>query len=285
MKSFKSFFTESILDPERPTLSPQVFVLDSEPKLKDVARDQILSGIKTLSKSMQIIDYTMIGSTLTKRYTEDSDIDLNILILAAGDSMELAKKIAAENSGKFLTGTRHPINYHVLNDKKDFDTANDSADGVFDIAKNKFVRTPTESPFHVEQYFDAFKTVVSTLESLKTELKDALIDYSFLKTVQQQDASKLRRLIKNKLDEIEQDAQHLASLHDRIVLDRNKGFQKKLTPTEIQLYGTKNRLPGNVIYKLLERHHYLEFLHAVESVLDDGAISDDDAQKLLNIVF
>lgn len=285
MKQFNEFLVESILDPEQATLSPEVFDLSDEPKLKDSVRNQILQGIKKISKSATIVDFTMIGSTLTRRYAKDSDLDINILVTATQDDYDRAKEISVATSGKTVPGTKHPINYHILSDEHDFSNANDSADGVFDVKNNKFIRKPIEKPFYVEKYLDAFQTVVSKLESIKSELKDDLVDYSFLKNVSSKDATKLRTLIKNKLDEIERDAQHLSSLHDRIILDRNSGFQKKLSSKEIQKYGTKNRLPTSVIYKLLERHHYLEFLHQIDNVLSDGEFSDEKAQKLLDIVY
>ena len=284
MRSFNSFLTESILDPEKPTLSPQVFDLDDAPRLKPDVREQILSGIQKLSKNMKVVDYTLIGSTLTKRYTDDSDIDINILISGSSSDMEAAKSIASKNSGVLLNGTLHPINYHVLNDKKDFDNANDSADGVFDISNNKFIRKATDAPFHVEKYFDEFKKTVSKIENIKKELKGALIDYSFLKTMRVSDVEHLNGLIKNKLAEIEVDAQHLSVIHTKIIMDRNAGFQKPLSASDIKKYGAKNRLPANVIYKLLERNHYLDFLHQVDKILDDGKITDKEAGNLLDVV-
>jgi predicted nucleotidyltransferase len=285
MKHFLEFLTESILDPEQPTLSPQLFDLDEEPRLKQEVRNQIIAGIAKLSKAANVLDYTLIGSTLTRRYTNDSDIDINVLINATQDDYDSAKTAAIENSGKLVNGTKHPINYHVLSDKSDFDNANESADGVFDISKNEFIRKPIEKPFHVDKYFSAFKDVVKKIDVMKDELKDDLIDYSVLKTMSKGDAESIQKLIKSELEQIESDVKGLSALHDKIIADRNAGFQKKLTAKDIREYGTKNRLPGNVVYKLLERYHYLAFLHEVEKALADGKVSDKDAENLLDVVF
>jgi predicted nucleotidyltransferase len=285
MKHFLEFLTESILDPEQPTLSPQLFDLNEEPRLKQEVRNQIIAGIAKLSKVANVLDYTLIGSTLTRRYTNDSDIDINVLINATQDDYDSAKTAAIENSGKLVAGTKHPINYHVLSDKSDFDNANESADGVFDISKNEFIRKPIEKPFHVDKYFSAFKDVVKKIDVMKDELKDDLIDYSVLKTMSKNDAQSIQTLIKNELEQIESDVKGLSALHDKIIADRNAGFQKKLTAKDIREYGTKNRLPGNVVYKLLERYHYLAFLHEVEKALADGKVSDKDAENLLDVVF
>ena len=285
MKNFSSFLTESILDPEQATLSPQIYDLDGEPKLKLSVRTQIIAGISKLSKTANVVDYTLIGSILTRRYAADADIDVNVLVNTKQSAIDDIRKLATSLSGKTVTGTKHPINYHVLADKADFDNANESADGVFDISNNKFIRKPTDKPFHIEKYFGEFKSVVAKIDALKDELKDDLIDYSVLKSFSEDDMTNLRKMIEAELDQIETDAKGLSALYDKIWKNRNAGFQKKLTPSEIREYGTKNRLPGNVIYKLLERHHYLEFLHQVESVIADGKVTDKEAEKLIDIVF
>lgn len=285
MKNFNEFFVESILDPEQATLSPQVFDLDGEPKLKPEVRTQIISGISRLSEKTNVVAYTLIGSILTKRYAPDSDIDVNILVNAPQSEIDSIRKLSVQLSGKPVRGTKHPINYHILGDKVDFDNANDSADGVFDISNNEFIRKPTEKPFHIEKYFSEFKSVVAKIDALKDELKDDLIDYSVIKTFSERDVRDLKGMVENELEQIEQDAKGLSALYDKIWKDRNAGFQKKLSPSEIREYGTKNRLPGNVIYKLLEKHHYLEFLHKIDDVLSDGKVSDKEADELLDIVF
>ena len=284
MKNFSEFFVESILDPEQLTLSPQIFELTDPPKLKDSIRTEILAGIAKIAKTSNVLDYTLIGSILTKRYAEDSDIDINILVNASEDDMDKIRSVAMEHSGRLVPNTKHPINYHVLADKSDFDNANKSADGVFDISKNAFIRKPIEKPFHIEKYFDSFKSVVSKIDVLKDELKDDLIDYTALKKFTKDDVKNLQKLIQNELDDIENTAKGLSDLHDKIVSSRNAGFAKDLTASEIREYGTKNRLPGNVIYKLLERHHYLRFLHEVDAILKDGKVSEKEADKLVDIV-
>lgn len=280
MKTFKNFFTESILDPEKAELSPQVFSADQE-TLRDDARTQLLAGISKLSKEMNIIDYTLIGSILTRRYAQDSDVDINILISAKDEDMEELRKIAVDASGKFVSGSHHPINYHVLNDKSDFENANDSADGVFDISNNKFIRKPIEKAFHISQYMSKFKTLVSKIDYLKDELKDDLMDYSELKKLSKEHATELMHEIEKELKEIEASAEGLIDLYDKVRKDRADGFARPLTAQEIKDYGAKNRLPGNVIYKLLERHHYLHFLGKVKEIVgDDGKVSPDEADEL-----
>lgn len=281
MKGFLTFLLkESILDPVRPTLDPNIFDLSSTPKLLPSVKTEILSGISKLTKSVDVVDYTIIGSILTRQYTDTSDIDVNILVSASDDAMEQLRNLANDYSGDVVSGTKHPIQYHVLNDKSDFENANSSAEAVFDLTTNQYIRKPTEKPFHIEKYMEKFKESVKKIEDLKDDLKDDLMDYSELKKLDQQGAKALVELIQKELEKIESSASGLVDLYKKIVKDRADSFKKPLTPQDIRRYGQKNRLPGNVVYKLLERYYYIQFLEKVKEIMADGKVTPKEAEKL-----
>ena len=53
-----------------------------------------------------------------------------------------------------------------------------------------------------------------------------------------------------------------------------------MTPDQIRTYGIKNRLPKAVIYKMLEKYHYITFFKRCKKILDDGKVSDDEIDSL-----
>ena len=85
----------------------------------------------------------MIGSILTKRYRNDADLDINILFDIPEEDREeertrLSKQyLSASNpdniQGKLIPGTKHPVNYYFITDKKSYDEQNLKADATFDI--------------------------------------------------------------------------------------------------------------------------------------------------------
>ena len=82
MKSF-SQFKESIIDIPRRTYAPSVF--DDEdtnnPKIKDSVLRLITEQFKEFETQYPILKYSLIGSILTKRYRNDADLDINVLLL------------------------------------------------------------------------------------------------------------------------------------------------------------------------------------------------------------
>ena len=53
-----------------------------------------------------------------------------------------------------------------------------------------------------------------------------------------------------------------------------------MTPDEIRQYGIKNRLPKAVIYKMLEKYHYITFFKYLKNILADGEV---DVFQLLQL--
>ena len=67
---------------------------------------------------------------------------------------------------------------------------------------------------------------------------------------------------------------------DVVDAERRDAFDKDMTPDEIKTFSIKNRLPKNVIYKMLEKYHYLTFLKKCKKILDDGEVTDAEIDTL-----
>ena len=129
---FKDFIKESIIDIPRRTYAPGVFdnADTKEPKIKSEIIGMIMKQFTEFKKEYPILDYSLIGSILTKRYRDDADLDINVLFDVPKEKQEeerirLSKKyLSASNpdniQGKLIPGTKHPINYYFITDKKTY---------------------------------------------------------------------------------------------------------------------------------------------------------------------
>lgn len=282
MKTFLEFIqiSESIVDPYRQRLDPGIFESDSPAKLKLLVRSQIQRGIASLRAlgGVRVVDYRMIGSILTHRYAEDSDIDINVLI---DGSLDSAVKIATRISGMPVSGTKHVINFHVLNIKEVWDAANKDADGVFNVEENKFERIPSNKPFDVGLYWKDFTRLASTIDRVAGKLKEAVLNYDTLRLAHPNDLKHLRTLTLQKIKEIKASSKVLSQIYKTVKTNREGIFAKELTQTDLIKWGEKNRLPQNVIYKLLEKYHYLKLLHSISEIIgNDGSISPSEFNEI-----
>lgn len=289
-KKFKSFLQESIIDPVRDTLSPTIFqnVNNPEPVLQLPVLRFIYQKIEKLSKELNIDNYHLIGSILTKRWTDTSDIDINLLVNPEYKSIEEIREIAAKHSGQYIPNTLHPLNFHPIVSYKEYGHALDVADAIFDLKGNKFIVTEkpdSEKVFDISKYASAFKQTLKKLNLLTQDLDHELLDYDQLTLAPSQSIKDLEKLIQAELKELEASTNNLVDYYEKIKQDRRDAFAKKVTQKDIRDYGSKNRLPENIIYKLLERCNYMEFLNRIKEIIGyDGKLSKDEADELSKYV-
>tara|TARA_B100000900_G_scaffold296920_1_gene255486 strand:+ start:1060 stop:3555 length:2496 start_codon:yes stop_codon:yes gene_type:complete len=294
MKSFR-LFKESIIDIPRRTYAPAVFDDEdtSNPKIKDSVVRLITEQFKEFESEYPILKYSLIGSILTKRYRNDADLDINVLFDVPEEKQEeerlrLSKKYLASSNpdniqGKLIPGTQHPINYYFITDEKTYDEQNEKADAVFDIKGQSFVKRPEEFDFNPNLYLKDFQKQVDKIDMLKGELKRDIIDYDELTELKPGEIKDLEKRISNKLGEIEKDIQDLTDIGNKVDLERRAAFDTDMTPDEIKTYSIKNRLPANVVYKMLEKYHYLTFLKKCKKILDDGKVTDSEIDSLKSV--
>src|SRR6056300_48216 len=292
IKSFKEKILESIIDIPRRTYAPAVFDDNDtdNPKIKQSVKSQIDSQLKEFETEYPIIKAGLIGSILTKRYRNDADLDINVLFDVPVEKQEdervrLSKKyLSASNpdniQGQLIPGTQHPINFYFITDKITYDDQEEKADAVFDIENNVFVKRPEEFIFDSDLYVNEFERKVQELDVVKGELKRDIIDYNELTDLSPNDILNLQDKIKDKLEEIEDSIEQIVKIGDTVDAERRAAFDTDMSPDEIRQYGVKNRLPKNVIYKMLEKYHYLKFYKKCKKILDDGEVTDAEIDSL-----
>ena len=292
IKSFKEKILESIIDIPRRTYAPAVFDDNDtdNPKIKQSVKSQIDSQLKEFETEYPIIKAGLIGSILTKRYRNDADLDINVLFDVPVEKQEdervrLSKKyLSASNpdniQGQLIPGTQHPINFYFITDKKTYDDQEEKADAVFDIESNVFVKRPDEFVFDPDLYVREFERKVQELDVVKGELKRDIIDYNELTELTPNDVLNLQEKIKDKLEEIEDSIEQIVKIGDTVDAERRAAFDTDMSPDEIRQYGVKNRLPKNVIYKMLEKYHYLKFYKKCKKILEDGIVTDKEVKDL-----
>ena len=291
MKTFKTFI-ESIIDIPRSTYAPGVFddVDTNNPKIKSSVLSMIDKQVEDFKKEYPVLKITLIGSILTKRYRNDADLDINVLFDVPKDKQEeerlrLSKQFLSSKNpdniqGKLIPGTKHPVNYYLITDEETYDDQNKKADAVFDITNNKFVKRPEDFTFDVNLYIKDFDKKVQEIDVIKGELKRDIIDYDELSELKPGEIKGLQDKVNNKLKEIEKDLQDIINIGDTVDVERRAAFDTDMTPDQIRKYGIKNRLPKAVIYKMLEKYHYITFFKRCKKILDDGEVSDAEIDSL-----
>src|SRR6056300_1385104 len=291
MKKFREII-ESIIDIPRRTYAPMVFndADTMNPKIKPEVKALIDAHLKEFEKEYPVLKTSLIGSILTKRYRNDADLDINVLFdVPVGkredERVRLSKKyLSASNpdniQGQLIPGSEHPINFYFITDEATYEDQEEKADAVFDIENNVFVKRPEEFIFDPDLYVNEFERKVQELDVVKGELKRDIIDYNELTDLSPNDILNLQDKINEKLEEIEDSIRTIIRIGDNVDAERRAVFDKDMSPDEIRTYGVKNRLHKNVIYKMLEKYHYLKFYKKCKKILDDGEVTDAEIDSL-----
>ena len=286
----KQDLLESIIDLPRKDYSRTVFDnYDTEkPVLKPVVKKMIEDQIREFNKIAPVMKYRLIGSILTKRYRKDADLDINVLFDVADEDKEaMSEKLrdmVREVNGKNVPGSVHPVNYFVIVDRSIYDKANKMADDVFDIVHDRFEKRTQSKPFDIEDYMKEFRARVEKIDIAKGEFKRDLVDYKELVELDDDDIENLRDRIQGKIKELEDDINTLIDMKDDALDKRKSGFEGEMSPEDIKKYGVRNRLPNNVIYKMLEKYYYFEFINKLKEIIgDDRKLSDKEADSLMSV--
>ena len=277
---------EAVIDIPRRTYAKGVFddADTDNPKLKQSVLDIIQNQIKQFNEIRPVLKYSLVGSILTKTYRDDADLDVNVLFDVPLEDRDVVRKELAKSlrniNGALVPGTKHPINYYIITDPNVKETNDKMADAVFDIKNNTFIRKAKEFKFDPKAYAADFDKKVREIDVVQGELKRDIIDYNELKELNPDDVLDLQELINVKLDEIEDGIKHLVDIGNTVLKDRADAFATDMTPEEIKAFGRKNQLPKNVIYKMLEKYHYLTMYKKLKEILDDGQVTDAEINSI-----
>lgn len=273
---------ESVIDWTRPHLDVKIFDKNGD---EYIMNDRVVSFIEKVTneindKIINVYDYLVKGSILSFQWLDNSDFDLLIEIDDKIDDDEwrrLQDKIDDVYNGMLIPGTEHPLQIYLHRGKYNYD----NADGIY--KNNEWVKGPYNISVNVDNYMSKFNKIVSAIDINTGELKRDIIDYNIISKLPKEETQAIKQELENKIIEINKDVNKIISQYNHIRDMRHKAFASNMNPAEIITYGSKNKLPHNVIFKLLERYHYLKIMNDLKKISADG-ISTDEINDISNIL-
>lgn len=273
---------ESPIDPTRKDLCPLIFDKNDE------INPEIVEWVKGIADIIDeevtpIIGKILIkGSILSYQWMETSDFD--ILIEISNDITDEQYEVLKEEvDSRFndkamkVPNTKHPV--QVFLHRGEYNT--DNADGIYDVYKG-WVKGPYNIEADFDEYMDKFRETVSSLDLETGELKRNVLDYKLLKSLPHNEIRGIKDRIRKEINEIEDNITNLVSQRSEIKNKRHESFDRDMTPEEIKKYGSKNLLPDNIIQKLLERYHYMDYIKELDKLMENG-LDEDEIDELEEI--
>ena len=109
----KFFKISGLLDPVQETLPADVWDLSgTDPRLRPEIKTQILNKLYAVIPKNSVKLVSIIGSITGYKWTDTSDIDINVHVFPFDESR--AKTNATREINGFLAeGTRHPVSFYI----------------------------------------------------------------------------------------------------------------------------------------------------------------------------
>jgi predicted nucleotidyltransferase len=219
----------SIVDPIRPTLDPEII---NNGKVIPLVRTKIIKSVTQISNdlNLKIEDIWLLGSSLTKQWTPNSDFDVTVFCDKEKKELHEINKICAKKYNEKIYFGKHPVNFYFT--KKPFFKF--KADAIYDLQNNKWIKKA--KPVSEED----MEELIDQCSSAK-EFNEILSEYT-----------KLKNLLEEKLDykKIIEQAFKVNHLFENLKEVRRNDFEKRKNDD----LPSANWRCSNIIFKLLENY-------------------------------
>lgn len=273
--------TASVIDYRRKSKAPTVWDGD---KLDPRVRAHILGMIKQHFPGA--IGAFILGSITTKRYTRYSDIDVNVVMPEKVDLEPFRTIAKAINKSKpRFPGSPHVITFFMVHpaDEKD---AIQKTTGAYDLVGNKWLKEPDDIGADPKQMEGAFQGQIADVDIALGELNRDVRDISLIMEAFREappaEKQKILGDLEDKKDEIEEDLKAITEEYDEFHKARVASFEKEVEadgPAAAKKHLLNQTLPGNVVFKLMERYGYRDLLERLRDIYKSmpGTASDSTA--------
>jgi hypothetical protein len=271
---------ESILDEPQKEMDQKVWE-GVPPRLRQEIFVQIANGLLFLGEDAPITKLVVAGSLTGLRWTEDSDLDVTVILDVSEEELEDLKSKLPEVNGEFAAGTKHPINYFLMNQ----DPGLARFDAAYEPLNKEWLKPPKTEGISVADVYDKFKGLFKKIDLEKEEAKRSIVDIKLLERALENssDPRAVAEKIVQRIQDLDKSVDDLAQTFKKVHKDRNQAF------SDYEKVGggseSPNLQPENVKYKMLERYHYLDFLKQLYKLTKkDGVETPEGFEKVADLL-
>ena len=286
--TLSSILSEAVIDWTRSTLDPDIFTKDED---EYEMRSDVSNFIKTIVDRVDrdvvdVKDWFVKGSLLSFQWRDTTDLDILIEIDKSTTDEErdrLQNQVDDEIGEILVPGTEHPLQIYL--NQGQYNPVN--ADGIYypDFRErgweHGWIKGPYNISINVGDYMSKFQKVAAMIDTTTGELKRNIIDYELMRELPKSEVKGIEKAMSEKLIDIEDAVEEIVSQYNHLRDFRHRAFSDEANPAEIARYGSRNELPDNVIFKLLERYYYLKWMRELKQIAEEGDIDDDDDIEMI----
>lgn len=260
--------------PEHETIDKNVWMTigSKEPILSDEIYKQIMMDVSSVQDIVMVDRVYLTGDLLSNHWLDNTPMDVYIIIgkdNVTPIAYERLMKFTKSHAGDFAGHTRHPLKYKIelVEDDDAIEKFEKSAPGVYDILKQKWLRVPS-SP--TQEVADRVSVFMGRIRQIGLD-SSAKIDWDYFLNVEEDNLEQLKSAIQSKAFSL------YLELSDES--DEVKKFLRKFaygdppTVEEIEKFYDKEKIPANIIHKLVMQYYLSEYIKRLADKMGDNRMT------------
>ena len=276
MITFSQFLNEGAdTVPDHETIDKNVWMTigSSEPILSDEIYKQIMMDVSDVQDIVMVERVYLTGDMMTSRWLDDTD--LNVFIIIMKDNVtpiayERLMKFTKATDGRFAGHTRHLLKYHIelLEDDAELKKFENSAPGVYDILKQKWMKIPVSSAKSVAEKVSMFMSRIRQIGLDET----AKIDWDYFLNISDENIEQLRAVIMSKAFEMDTEFKNEPEETQKVV--QKFAFGEWPDVQEIQKMYDKDKIPATLIQRLVMRYYLQQYIDRLDDKAGKNKMND-----------
>ena len=262
---------ESIIDPAKKNVNPYVW---KEKTINPLIRTNIVDTLT--EKKIDFRELFIIGSITGKFWNEASDIDCTVFCDVDDVTLLAYRKITRIINERSFFGP-FPINFYFRTDTvQDMATL---ADGIYDLLQDKWVKEPADTDAIEEILKNPKKLAERIARKLDIELDE--ISQDVIDIIENYKNKNFN--LEDKLNFLELELGNYILEVDEIHKRRVEEFTKTLEGESLSMVrrtGSRNALPYNIIFKLLQKWLYTKWASIFKDVTKTDEIKINEVKRL-----
>jgi len=263
----KFFKNAGLLDTPQKQLAVDVW--DSKKKLIPQLKDHIISELYKILPKDQVKALYLIGSITGYKYTDTSDIDINVHIDPFDETID-KQKLTGNVNGFLGMGSRHPVNFFVQPYTPET-SWQDAMFGVYEILSEKWINDPPlyNTIRNPQDQFDE-EIIHAKSEARRFERKVLKVRENYRKykqaccTYRHTNSWETRWFLSKKRRELLRDFRDLIRFVDRVEKNRKMVYGIG--------WGVPRRNYHNIVFKYIEHGPYGNFFKKLQPLNIDEHI-------------
>ena len=306
----------SILDYKRSKLCPNIW--DSNKKLKPGVKRFINKSLEGFFIDLEIkgyndflIDLFLASSLATYFYRDDTDLDVKVVIDVEAlknyneDFKSFSREEILENlihrgrNSMWLTalipGTMHPLDVYFYPREEILVDHLIKFDSLYDIQKDKWIKEPKKfegkiSPSYVLNYAKEkakkyIEKISADIDQAKRDTVDFLLLRDYIKTLDKNDISRLKKDFEISLDRLNGSLEELIEDTEIVKNLRKKAFNKLELDEDLEkLMGSINYSDNNLIFKIIQRYGYMKILVEIYKIIGEDGLQKEEIPEIYKVL-